>query len=58
MAACNPNLNELVAAGFVSKGTKDKHTDAYDIIDAGRDALKNELAWLVERADGFARTDA
>lgn len=34
------NLNGLVAAGLVLKGIKDKRTNAYDITDAGRDALK------------------
>ena len=53
-----PNLNELIAARLASKGTKDKRTNAYDVADAGRDALKSELAWLVERVDGFPGTDA
>jgi len=53
-----PNLNELVAAGLVSKGTKDKRTNAYDVTDAGCDALESELAWLVERTDGFTEADA
>lgn len=53
-----PNLDELVTDGFVTKSRKDQRTNAYEITDAGRDALDSEVAWLVERADGFERATA
>jgi len=53
-----PNLDELVANGFVTKGRKDQRTNAYDVTDAGRDALVSEVAWLVERTDGFEEADS
>ena len=48
-----PNLDDLVDAGLVSKSRKDERTNAYGITDAGRDALAADVAWLVERTDGF-----
>lgn len=48
-----PNLNELAAMGLVEKGSKDRRTNAYALTEAGVEALRSEVAWLVERTPGF-----
>ena len=48
-----PNLDDLVGMGYVAKGRKDQRTNAYEITNVGRNALAAEVAWLVERTDGF-----
>ena len=53
-----PNLDTLVTDGFVSKGQKDSRTNAYEITDAGRDALASEVAWLAERAGDVSGEEA
>jgi len=41
-----PNLDELVDAGYVAKGTKDLRTNSYQLTDQGRDVLRAEVRWL------------
>jgi len=52
-----PNLDDLVNAGLVEKGTKDRRTNAYGISDTGRDALQTEVAWLVARTPSIEEGD-
>lgn len=53
-----PNLDKLVSDDFVAKGHKDRRTNAYEITDAGRNALASEVAWLAERAGDVLEEEA
>jgi len=49
-----PNLDELVEWGLVAKGAKDRRTNSYDLTDDGRDLLRAEVVWLVDRTQGLS----
>ncbi|MFB6110291.1 MAG: PadR family transcriptional regulator [Halodesulfurarchaeum sp.] len=40
-----PNLDDLVAAGFVEKSALDKRTNEYALTDAGLEAVRDDLSW-------------
>jgi DNA-binding PadR family transcriptional regulator len=46
-----PNLDELVELGFIDKSELDKRTNQYELTDEGRDALKDQLEWELQRVD-------
>ena len=39
-----PNLEDLIAAGFVEKGTLDKRTNSYELTEIGEQVLVDEHA--------------
>lgn len=40
-----PNLDELVEAGLVEKGQKDRRTNVYGLTERGRDQLADRRDW-------------
>lgn len=40
-----PNLDELVDAGLVEKGQKDRRTNVYGLTESGRDQLTDRRDW-------------
>lgn len=44
-----PNLDDLVAMGYVAKGTKDDRTNEYTLTDQGRAAVQDRHTWQEER---------
>lgn len=40
-----PNLDDLVADGFVEKSALDKRTNEYGLTDAGLEAVREDLHW-------------
>jgi DNA-binding PadR family transcriptional regulator len=44
-----PNLDDLVAMGFVEKGELDKRTNEYDLTDAGHDVVLDRLDWMFSK---------
>lgn len=43
-----PNLDELVEAGLVKKGSHDKRTNKYGLTRDGRAFLRRRIEWLAE----------
>jgi len=52
-----PNLDDLVEKGYVEKSKIDNRTNGYRLTARGRDALVNELGWLVDQVDGLVLAD-
>lgn len=48
-----PNLDDLVEAGYVEKGQKDRRTNAYSLTDEGRAVLLSEIRWLASQVPDF-----
>ena len=44
-----PNLDDLVADGFVEKSELDKRTNQYELTEAGHDAVLGQLEWVLDR---------
>ncbi|QZA88951.1 PadR family transcriptional regulator [Salinarchaeum sp. IM2453] len=43
-----PNLNELVDAGYIKKGERDRRTNEYQLTEPGKAALLDDLEWVLE----------
>jgi DNA-binding PadR family transcriptional regulator len=54
-----PNLDDLVDAGLVEKGTHDQRTNRYELTEEGWQALEDRREWeqqyLAESTDEFAQ---
>ena len=46
-----PNLDTLVEHGLVEKGTIDKRTNSYELIERGRRELKDRWEWETQYVD-------
>lgn len=47
-----PNLDELVDAGYVDKGEKDRRTNVYTVTERGREVLADREEWVRARLEG------
>lgn len=47
-----PNLDTIVDKGLVSKGTRDKRTNTYEITNRGRREIESHREWIDARVSG------
>jgi len=45
-----PNLDELVKAGLLEKGEKDRRTNEYRLTESGEEAIRDRTDWQSSRA--------
>jgi len=49
-----PNLDDLAERGLIEVGQIDKRTKSYELTEAGRDVLEDEISWLDDRMEDWS----